>query len=326
MKTKKRNSLRLIVALIIGFLLCPGCGKKDDIDYEQANTLWEQQIILIDNYISEVEGSTKPEITVKAMDTFARGLDNLVPPLNELFVKYPAFKAKINKETEKSTSLNGETQKKQEIMLKLFAVGLFTESLVKMKENQLKAIPEMDAAQKRLLAVYEKLKLDNSLKTETGVTDVYNRLVQGEITGNKNPKVEKFFEKLRKAGITSRLKITMRNMYILGLAIESFKADYFYVPDIVDVDQLKTYGDFVSKYLSRYIKAGQPLPLDDGWGNYFYYKSADRDYWIGSGGSDGYFSGFDQKGMYTDLERSDVIYSNGKFIYFPQLNEKTANK
>lgn len=320
----KRNLLLLMITLILGLCLCTGCGKKDDIDYEQANTLWEQQIILIDNYISEVEGSTKPEVTAKAMDTFARGLDNLVPQLNELFTKYPAFKAKIKKETdEKSTSLSGETQKKQEIMLKLFAVDLFTESLVKMKEGQLKEIPEIDAAQKRLMAVYERLKVDNSLKTETGVIDIYNRLVQGEITGSPNPKVEKFFEKLRKAGITSRLKITMRNMYILGLAIESFKADYLYVPDIVDVDQLKTYGDFVSKYLSRFSKAGQPLPLDDGWGNYFYYKSADRDYWIGSGGSDGYFSGFDQRGMYTDLERNDVIYSNGKFIYFPQLNEKT---
>jgi hypothetical protein len=105
----------------------------------------------------------------------------------------------------------------------------------------------------------------------------------------------------------------------LGLAIESFKAEYSYVPDVVEVDQLKTYGDFVDKYLSRYIKPGQPLPLDDGWGNYFSYKSSGNDYWIGSGGSDGYFSGFEQIGVYTNLERSDVIYSNGKFIYSPQF-------
>lgn len=319
----KRNALFLIVIIIVVFLANMGCGKKDDIDYDRANALWEQQIILIDNYIAEIESSTKPEITEKAMDKFAGGLDELIPRLNELFAKYPAFKEKVKKENEQKSVLNAETQKKQDAVLKLIAAGLFTESLVKMKEGQLKAIPQLDAAQKRLLTVYEKLKLADSLKMEEGVGDTYKRLVQGEITGNPNPKVEKFFEKLRKAGITSRLKITMRNIYTLGLAIESFKADYSYVPDVVEIDQLKTYGDFVDKYLSRYIKPGQPLPLDDGWGNYFYYKASGNDYWIGSGGSDGYFSGFEQKGAYTNLERSDVIYSNGKFIYLPQLE---ANK
>jgi len=320
----KRNALMLMIVLTVGLLLSTACGRKDDIDYDRAQNLWEQQIILIDNYIGEVEKSTKPEVTVKAMDTFARGLEDLIPGLNELFAKYPAFKERIKKESggKSGMSLNTDTQKKQEAMLKLIAAGLFTESLVKMKEGQLKAIPQLDEAQKRLLAVHGKLKLDDSLKKESGVNEVYTRFVQGQFTGNTNPKVEKFFEKLRRASITSRLKITMRNMYILGLAIESFKAQYSYVPDVVEVDQLRTYGDFVSKFLSRYIKPGQPLPLDDGWGNYLYYKSADRDYWIGSGGSDGYFSGFDQKGVYTDLEKNDVIYTNGKFVYLPQLAEK----
>ncbi len=318
----KRNILMLMIVITVGILLSTVCSRKDDIDYDRAQILWEQQIMIIDNYIGEVEKSTKPEVTVKAMDTFAHDLDDLIPRLNELFAKYPAFKERVKKESGEKSGMSPDTQKKQEAMLKLIAAGLFTESLVKMKEGQLKAIAQLDEAQKRLLAVQGKLKLDDSLKKETGVDEVYTRLVQGQFTGNANPKVEKFFEKMRRASITSRLKITMRNMYILGLAIESFKAGYSYVPDVVEVDQLRTYGDFVSKYLSRYIKPGQPLPLDDGWGNYFYYKSADRDYWIGSGGSDGKFSGFDQKGIYTDLGKNDVIYSNGKFVYLPQLVEK----
>lgn len=318
----KRNACVLMIVLTVGLLLSTACGRKDDIDYDRAQNLWEQQIILIDNYIGEVEKSTKPEVTVKAMDTFAHGLDDLIPRLNELFAKYPAFKERVKKESGEKSGVSSDTQKKQEAMLKLIAVGLFTESLVKMKEGQLKEIPELDAAQKRLLTVQARLKLDDSLKKEDGLAEVYTRLVEGQITGNANPKVEKFFEKLRRASITSRLKMTMRSMYILGLAIESFKAENSYAPDVVEVDQLRTYGDFVSKFLSRYIKPGQPLPLDDGWGNYFYYKSTDRDYWIGSGGSDGKFSGFDQKGVYTDLEKNDVIYSNGKFVYLPQLVEK----
>lgn len=320
----KRNVLILMIVLTVGLLSSTACGRKDDIDLDRAQNLWEQQVILIDNYIGEVEKSTKPEVTVKAMDTFARGLDDLIPRLNELFAKYPAFKERVKKESgeKPGVSVSPDTQKKQEAMLKLIAVGLFTESLVKMKEGQLKAIPQLDEAQKRLLAVQGKLKLDDALKKETGVDEVYNRFVQGQVADNSNPRVEKFFEKMRRASITSRLKITMRNMYILGLAIESFKADYSYVPDVSEVDQLRTYGDFVGKYLSRYIKPGQPLPLDDGWGNYLYYKFADRDYWIGSGGSDGKFSGFDQKGVYTDLENNDVIYSNAKFVYLPRLDEK----
>lgn len=318
----KRNVLVLMIVFIVGLLLSTACGRKDDIDIDQAQNLWEKQIILIDNYISEVENSTKPEVTTKAMDTFARGLDDLIPRLNELFARYAAFKERVRKESGDKSGVSPDIQKKQEAILKLIAAGLFTESLVKMKEGQLKAIPQLDEAQKRLMAVQGKLKLDDFLKKEVGVAEVYNRLVEGRITGNANPKVEKFFEKLRRASITSRMKITMRNMYILGLAIESFKAEYSYVPDVVEVDQLRTYGDFVSKFLSRYIKPGQPLPLDDGWGNYFYYKSADRDYWIGSGGSDGKFSGFDQRGVYTNLENSDVIYSNAKFVYLPKLDEK----
>ncbi|MCU0288109.1 MAG: hypothetical protein MUF15_17150 [Acidobacteria bacterium] len=182
---------------VILFFLSIGCGKKDDIDYNRANKIWEQQIILIDNYITEVEASTKPETTQKAMDSFAHGLDELIPALNELFAKYPAFKERVKKENENKSALDSETQKKQDVMLKLIAAGLFTESLVKMKEGQLKAIAQLDEAQKRLLEVYKKLKLEDSLKIEPGVGDMYKRLVQGEIMGNSNPKVDKFFEKLR---------------------------------------------------------------------------------------------------------------------------------
>lgn len=317
----KRNVFVLMIVLTVGLMLSTACSRKDDIDYDKAKSLWEQQVILIDNYISEVEKSSKPEVTAKAMDTFASGLDNLIPRLNELFAKYPAFKERVNKESGEKSGVSEDTQKKQGAMLKLITVSLFTESLVKMKEGQLKAVAQLDEAQKRLMAVQGKLKLDDSLKKEDGVEDVYNQFVQGLMTDNSNPQVDKFFAKMRRASITSRLKITMRNMYILGLAIESFKASYSYVPDVVDVDQLKTYGDFVSKFLSRYVKPGQPLPLEDGWGNYFYYKSADQDYWIGSGGSDGKFSGFDQKGAYTELENNDVIYSNAKFVYLPKLEE-----
>jgi hypothetical protein len=141
----KRNALMLMIVLTVGLLLSAACGRTDDIDYDRAQNLWEQQIILIDNYIGEVEKSTTPEVTVKAMDIFAQGLEDLIPRLNELFAKYPAFKERIKKESgeKPGMSVSPDTQKKQDAMLKLIAAGLFTESLVKMKEDQLKTIPQL---------------------------------------------------------------------------------------------------------------------------------------------------------------------------------------
>lgn len=306
----KINVLLLISILIAGLLVSTGCGGRDEIKYDQVNELWEQQIVQIDIYISSMEKLKNAEEAAAAIDTFARNLDEIIPRFNELFEKYPAFKVKVEKERAEQTKPSQEILKKEEAMAKLIAVGLFTETIVKMKVSKFKDRPVVVKARQRLIEIQRKMKLYDSLKNEVEAGYQYSKLVVGQMTGS--PMVEKFFKKLRRASVTSRLKITMRNIFLLGRAIEAFKSDYPYAPKVKELDQLENYADFVPKYIKE-------LPLEDGWGNYLYYKAEGADYWIGSAGSDGNFLGFAQKGFYIDFEGNDVIYSNGGFICAPNL-------
>lgn len=310
-----RNALILSLVLVVGMVLSVGCGKGDDIDAGDVNELWEEQVILIDTYITGVETAKEEKQAEAAVDSFAQSLEDTVPQFNEWFGKYPAFKEKMEKEQEKKSGLSPETLQKQEAMAKLIAVGLFTENIVEMEVGPFKAGPGVQEARKRLLAVQEKMQFQHAVRTDVKAVEQLSKMVHGQMTGSTNPQVVKFFEKLRRASITSRLKITMRNMYVLGLAIESFKADYSYAPQVKELDQLKSYEDFIPKY----IKDEGSLPLEDGWGNYLYYREDGRDYWVGSAGSDGEFRGFAQKGLYSELAGSDLIYHNGRFVYAPQL-------
>jgi hypothetical protein len=62
--------------------------------------------------------------------------------------------------------------------------------------------------------------------------------------------------------------------------------------------------------------------LLDVWGKRFLYKvdTQNNTFWLASGGSDGQFQGFDQKGTYIDLNGQDIIYSyeNG-FVFQPEF-------
>ena len=308
----KKNALFLLLnfILIAGVLISTGCKKRDEIKYDRVSELWEQQIVQIDTYIDHIEKAADAEDAAEAIDTFARDLDEIIPRFNALFDQYPAFKEKLKKERIEQGELTSETRKNEEAMAKLIAVGLFTETIVKMRMRKFKEHPAVVEARQRLVETQKKMKLDDSFKKDVEAGDQYSQLVKGQMTGS--PKVEKFFKKLRRASVTSRLKITMRNIFLLGRAIEAFKSDYTYAPKVTELDQLNTYANFVPKYIKR-------LPLEDGWGNYLYYKAEGPNYWIGSAGSDGDFLGFAQKGLYTEFEENDVIYSNGGFICAPNL-------
>jgi len=58
------------------------------------------------------------------------------------------------------------------------------------------------------------------------------------------------------------------------------------------------------------------LLLKDAWGNDFYFKSDENNWWIGSAGSDGLFEGFDQEGDYKHLDEDGNDISSGKDIIF----------
>lgn len=311
----KRITWILSLVLAAGLILNTGCGSKDGIDTDDVNELWEQQILHIDTLVTGLSEAKETQQITGAIDDFARKLEELIPEFNELYAKYPAFKERMEKEKTEENKLSDKTLAKNEAMAKLIVVGLFTENIIKIQENKYKGQADIRDALQKLVTLQATMNIDDNLKGEAEVGVQYNNLVSGRMTGS--PKVQKFFEKLRKASVTSTLKVTIRNMIQLGRAIHAYRAERGYPPKITEIDQLKTYEDFISKYAAD----GTHLPLEDGWGNYLYYKTDENDYWLGSAGSDGRFEGFAQKGMYTDVEGKDVILSNGRFIYYPQLDK-----
>jgi len=116
----------------------------------------------------------------------------------------------------------------------------------------------------------------------------------------------------------SEQKITLGDMKTIGTAIESYMIDNGHAPQVESMEELK-------KLLEPfYIKT---LPLDDGWGFEFHYIHGTGEqqdtYFLGSGGKDGLFEGFDQAGFYVaagpgDFAK-DIIFSNGMFVYGPRI-------
>lgn len=301
--------------LITGIVLIFGCGSKDGIDTDDVNELWEKQILEIETLITQLEQAKHTQQITDAVTAFTRDLEKNIPRFNELYAKYPAFKERVQKQEAKGEELSTDTREKKDAMIKLIAVGLFTENIGKIQAQKYKDQGEMEEALKKLAEVQSMLYLDETLRNEPEVGVQYNNLVGGRMTGS--PKVQPFFEKLHMAGLTSMLKMTIRNMIVMGKAIKAYITDKGYAPKVAELDQLKTYEDFIPKY----IKDEKSLPLEDAWGNYLYYKAEGSNYWIGSAGSDGKFRGFAQKGSYTEMEGKDVILSNDRFIYFPQFKK-----
>ena len=113
-------------------------------------------------------------------------------------------------------------------------------------------------------------------------------------------------------------KATMREMKFLGMAIESYIIDNDKAPEA------KTFAELNPILTPFYIKV---LPLKDAWGNDFHYYhgpgNKKDEYTIGSGGEDGVFNGWEQRGFYLvktvkDFD-NDIILSNGQFVYGPKV-------
>ena len=62
-------------------------------------------------------------------------------------------------------------------------------------------------------------------------------------------------------------------------------------------------------------------PSTDAWGNKFIVQIEPKNntYRIASAGSDGRFSGFGQKGEYSDLAGKDIIFADGAPAFVPKL-------
>lgn len=302
----KKQMLFLFSFVVIGVVILniPGCGKKDDFPLEKINSLWEEQIILLDDHISRLEKLSAPAESAAAIHDFSKKLDPMVTRFNEFLLKHAEFKKKMEETND---------EKKQEAWARLIAVGLFTDNVVNMQVRRFSQQKEMTDALKQLVEIQKKMRLDGEPRSDARADEMFNKLVFGAWV-NVSPRVQGFFSRLRTASITSRLKITMRNIFLLGRAFEAFRKENNSLPNIKELDQLKTTGDFIP----RYFQDEKSLPLEDGWGNFLYFKAKDGDYWIGSAGSDGNFQGFEQTGLYESIEGGDIVYSNGHFTMAPK--------
>lgn len=113
-------------------------------------------------------------------------------------------------------------------------------------------------------------------------------------------------------------KTTMGDLKIMSTAIESYMVDTGHAP------KGKSLAEIQKALEPFYIKK---LPLKDAWGNDFHYYHGSGDnqdeYAIGSGGKDGVFDGWDQKGVYivTTVQgfNQDIIIANGAFTLGPRV-------
>jgi hypothetical protein len=100
----------------------------------------------------------------------------------------------------------------------------------------------------------------------------------------------------------------------IGSSIESYRTDHGGPPRGDSIYQLMKSGGLVPAYLKIPI-------LQDAWGYDLNYQTrmagGQRSYWIGSGGNDGSFAGFDQEWDQKATAGADIIYANGEFIMYP---------
>lgn len=111
-------------------------------------------------------------------------------------------------------------------------------------------------------------------------------------------------------------KATMGDMKSIMMAIEG------YIADMDEIPPGETLAEMQEKLSPFYIKT---LPLKDAWGFDFHFKrGAKKDaYFIGSGGKDGMFNGWNQTGYYIVSTMkgfdNDIILTNGNFVYGPKV-------
>lgn len=99
---------------------------------------------------------------------------------------------------------------------------------------------------------------------------------------------------------------TMKTMEQIGAAAAMYHVDF---------------NQYPRKIKELYPTFLQELTEKDAWDNAFVLKfdSNGNRFLVASGGSDGVFSGFDQQGLYVDLQGKDIIFCDGAFVYAPKL-------
>ena len=108
------------------------------------------------------------------------------------------------------------------------------------------------------------------------------------------------------AGLVAKYQEALDRLREIVLAVETFKMFKDKLP--------ASLAALVPEYLPELVET-------DAWGNKLVVQIdvKNNTYRIASAGSDGRFSGFDQKGEYHDLAGKDIIFADGAPVFVPKL-------
>lgn len=106
--------------------------------------------------------------------------------------------------------------------------------------------------------------------------------------------------------LVEKYRKTLNDLNSANVAIQVYLMDYMKPPEKL--------ADLVPTFIEK-------AQLMDAWGNRFHYKvdTQNNKFWLASGGSDGQFQGFDQKGTYVELKGQDIIFYNNDFVFRPEF-------
>lgn len=90
----------------------------------------------------------------------------------------------------------------------------------------------------------------------------------------------------------------MEDMKAIGGAVMSYLTDNGAAPEAESIQELK------DRLQPDHIRS---MPVNDIWGNNFYYKYRDDSFWLASAGPDGKFEDFKKQG-------DDIVYQDGNFL------------
>jgi hypothetical protein len=293
----------VVMMVVVGFwglVLNTACKKSDRVQVDEVEALTEESVELIENYIDGIGNAGSPGQTVEAIRAFSEGWEKLDPRINGLLALFSADEAK-------------PTESESRTMAKLLTVLMFRRNLVAMDLKKFADDPEVQKAREELKNIQRKMDPEATTIDREKVRQEYVHLIEGRIKGGEG--LERFSRRLGQASLTSKMKITINILLSTGKAIQSFVGDYEYAPEVGSLEELRYYKNFVPLYMAS-------LPTRDAWGNPLHYKAEGSRFWIGSGGSDGQFAGFDQEGDYTDWQDKDIILSGDSLVYGPRMAEQ----
>jgi len=106
--------------------------------------------------------------------------------------------------------------------------------------------------------------------------------------------------------LVGKYRKTLNGLNFANVAIQVYIMDYMKPPAKL--------ADLVPTFIEE-------AQLMDAWGYKFHYKvdTQNNTFWLASGGSDGQFQGFDQKGAYVELNGKDIILYDYEFVFQPEF-------